>query len=285
LDDGVTLPNVLPHCGPATLLVQGQSNSGGTLYLNAWADWTRDGDWEDTSLCECGIDEWIIQDYPVAPPLGPPFTFTLPIAITPCHPVPHATAPLWMRVTLSGLTLGSYGPPFAYGGFPYSAAAAGCFHEGETEDYFVESFDVCWWDKEVSIDGDGPYAPEEGPFSAVISNTVTISEALSCTFNYDWDLLEQWDPAALSIEFEDHSHGTVVTSTSDCHWYLPSGTVALNTVVTLTKELHVDALPGLTSTVISETLDFSPAGMVPTWNRPIVLDPFQSYAPLALKRY
>jgi hypothetical protein len=267
------------------LLIQGQNNSGGTLYLNAWADWSRDGDWEDTSLCECGIDEWIIQDYPVAPPPGPPFTFTLPITITPCHPVGDATAPLWMRVTLSGLTLGSYGPPFTYGGFPYSAAAAGCFHEGETEDYFVESFDVCWWDKEVSIDGDGPYAPEEGPFRVVISNTVTISEALRCTFNYDWDLLEQWDPAALSIEFEDHSHGTVVTSTNDCHWYLPSGTVAGNTVVTLTKELHVDALPRLTSTVISETLDFSPAGMVPTWNRPIVLDPFQSYVPLTMKRY
>jgi len=193
--------------------------------------------------------------------------------------VVDARDPQWLD---SGV---SYGPPFTYGGFPYSAAAAGCFHEGEPEDYFVESPDVCWWNKEVSIDGDGPYAPEEGPFRVVISNTVTISEALSCTFNYDWDLLEQWDPDALSIEFEDHSHGTVVTSTSDCHWYLPSGTVALNTVVTLTKELHVDALPGLTSTVISETLDFSPAGMVPTWNRPIVLDPFQSYAPLTMKRY
>ena len=32
-------------------------------------------------------------------------------------------------------------------------------------------------------------------------------------------------------------------------------------------------------------LDFSPAGMVPTWNRPIVLDPFQSYVPLTMKRY
>jgi len=286
LDDGVTLPPVLPHCGPATLLVQGQNNSGGTLYLNAWADWNRDGDWEDTSLCECAIDEWMIQDYPVPAPSGPPFTFALPITITPCHPVGDPTSPLWMRVTLSGLTLASYGPPFTYGGFPFSEAAAGCFPTGETEDYFVESFDVCWWDKEVSIDGEGPYAPEEGPFSVVISDTVSITEAVSCTFDFDWDLLEQWDSAALSLQGEGYSHGSDDGGPGYYDWFLPTpNKVLANTVVTMTKDLHVDALPGLTTTVISETLNISPGGMVPTWERPIVLRPFMTYLPLTLKNF
>jgi hypothetical protein len=286
LDDGVTFPGVLSHCGPATLLVQGQNNSGGTLYLNAWADWNRDGDWEDTSLCECAVDEWMIQDYPVPAPAGPPFTFALPITIIPCHPVPDATSPLWVRVTLSGLNLASYGPPFTYGGFPFSEAVAGCFATGETEDYFVESFDVCWWEKEISIDGEGPYAPEEGPFSVVVSDTVTISEALSCTFDFDWDLLEQWDPNALSLQGEDHSHGSDDWDSEHYHWFLPTpNKVLANTVVTMTKELHVDALPSLTTTVISETLNISPAGAVPTWDRPIVLRPFMSCLPLTMKRY
>jgi hypothetical protein len=286
MDDGVTFPSVLSHCGPATLLVQGENNSGGTLYLNAWADWSRDGDWEDTSLCECAIDEWIIQDYPVPAPSSPPYTFALPITIVPCHPVADATSPLWMRVTLSGLKLQSYGPPFTYGGFPFSEAAAGCFPGGETEDYFVESFDVCWWDKEVSIDGEGPYRPEEGPFSVVISDTVTIADALSCTFDFDWDLLEQWDPDALSLQSEGHSHGDDDWDSDHYHWYLPSAsTVQADTVVTMNKELHVDALPGLTSTVINETLDFIPGGMVPTWDRPIVLRPLQTCLPLTMKRY
>jgi len=145
-DDGVTFPSILPHCGSATVNIVGQNNLGSDLYLNAWADWNRDGDWDDTSVCECEISEWAIQGYTVAP--GP---FDLNIDISSCHPVADPTEPLWARVTLSEQASLS-GAPWIYGGQPYPASTA-CFWEGETEDQLVkpELIPECGWEKQVYV--------------------------------------------------------------------------------------------------------------------------------------
>jgi len=288
-DDGIfQWPQVLPQCGPTTIQVQVNNNSGGTLYLNGWADWNRDGDWEDGSICGCGDDEWAVQDIAV---VAPGYQ-VLPVQITPCHPglTPgDSFEPFWMRFTLSPFDLGSYGQPFTYGGFPFSAGDQGCFKDGETEDYFLEPehFGVCLWDKAVTIDGQGPYIPEEGPFTVTVSDTVLITDTLWCSFDYDWDLWEYWDSSALSLEDGDTSHGSSVNGPGTppewwIHWW--GGPIGGNPPVQLWKQYHVDGFPNLPEPlVITETVDFSPAGMVPTWQRNIVLQPATTYVPLVLK--
>ncbi len=257
--------------------VVGQNNSGRTLYINAWFDWTRDGDWADGPACDCGSDEWAIQDYPVAP--GPIDEY---IQIIPCH-VGNPLDPLWARVTLGELNLGSYGSPFTFGGFPFSAHDQGCFFDGETEDYYIEPEEpLCEWDKEVWIDGDYAGEWDEGPFAVTVSDTVTISDTLDCNFYYDWDLLEEWEAEALSLVDFDYSHGSVLTNTDWLEW--SGGYVSAGTVVTLTKTLHVDSAWG-GEKVITETLSLSPDGILPPIDRPIVLESYAIYLPIALKNF
>jgi hypothetical protein len=129
-DDGVTFPGPLPHCVPENVQFAGHNSSGATLYLNAWADWNRDGDWEDGSLCACGDDEWAIQDYAISTS-----TFNASIPITPCHTC-DPTEPVWIRVTLSEVALAPLEEPWIYGGQP-NPAPNGCFELGETEDYLL----------------------------------------------------------------------------------------------------------------------------------------------------
>ncbi|HJX37617.1 MAG TPA: GEVED domain-containing protein, partial [Anaerolineae bacterium] len=129
-DDGVTFPGPLPHCVPVNVLFTGHNSSGATLYLNAWADWNRDGDWEDGSLCSCGDHEWAIQDYAISTS-----TFNASIPITPCHTC-DPTEPVWIRVTLSEVALAPLEEPWIYGGQP-NPAPNGCFELGETEDYLL----------------------------------------------------------------------------------------------------------------------------------------------------
>lgn len=290
-DGNVVFPVLLPHCGPTTVQVPVQNNSGGTLYLNGWADWKRDGDWEDSNLCGCGVDEWTIKDVPV--PAG--FNAAMQIPIRSCHPVGDPKEPLWFRLTLSEVHIGTIGasfPEFTYGGFPFSAPAAGCFMQGETEDSPLQGFDVCSWEKEVSIGDEGPWRPEEGPFTVVVSDTVNITDTFSCSFDYDWHLLEEWDPDALSLEGYDvdAASGNVLTPVENPGSLETEGgtmpAAGAFTQVVVTKTLHVDALPGLTTQVITETLDFTKIGApVYTWDRPIVLKPYQIYVPLVMKNY
>jgi len=261
-DDGVTFPSLLPHCGTATVNVVGQNNLGSPLYLNAWADWNRDGDWDDTSVCECGISEWVIQGYEVSP--GDPGDFDLDIDITPCHPVADPTEPLWARVTLSELNP-LPGEPWIYGGQPDPASTA-CFWEGETEDYLVEPelIPECGWEKQVYIDNEYAGEWDEGPFAVAVSDTVTISDSLTCNFGFDWTLLEEWEEPFLSLVSYDLSHGTVVSDTGWSEWsgpYAPPGIP-----VTLTKTLHVDE-PGFYTMPITETVAFSPEGLVEPMER------------------
>jgi hypothetical protein len=262
-DDGVDFPTVLPQCGTATVNVVGENNLGSNLYLNAWADWNRDGDWEDSSLCDCEVSEWIIQGYTVS--AG---AFDLDIAITPCHTVPDPTEPLWVRFTLSEMDPFS-GEPWIYGGQPYSASTS-CFDEGETEDYYVEpGLDPeCEWDKVVYINDKLAGEWDGGPFIVTVSDTVTISETLSCNFSYDWALLEEWNEPSLSLVDHDYSHGTAITDTGQLDW--SGGYVAPGTPITLTKTLHVDA-PVSNLIPITETVAFSPEGWVEPMQRIVEL--------------
>jgi hypothetical protein len=282
-DDGVTFPSTLPHCGNATVNVVGQNNLGSNLYLNAWSDWNRDGDWDDTSVCECEISEWVIQGYTVVP--GP---FDLNIPITPCHPVADPTEPLWARVTLSEEASLS-GEPWIYGGQPYPASTA-CFGEGETEDYLVrpELIPECGWEKQVYVNDELAGEWDEGPFAVVIGDLVTINDELECNFDCEWSLLEEWNPDLLSFVAEDHISGTVAldppTSPDSLHWYggdpvaVPAGTSVI-----ISKTLSLDA--GFSGQrVISETVQFNPYGPM-TWQQPVVLESHTYWIPLALKEF
>jgi hypothetical protein len=282
-DEGVAFPTILPHCGTATVNVVGENNLGLDLSLNAWADWNRDGDWDDTSICECEISEWVIQGYTVVP--GP---FDLNIPITPCHPVSDPTEPLWARVTLREQASLS-GAPWIYGGQPYPASHS-CFWEGETEDYLVEPEVIpeCEWEKQVYVNDELAGEWDEGPFGVIIEDLVTINDELVCNFDYEWSLLEEWDPGLLSMVGEDHISGTVAldppTSPDSLHWYggdlvaVPAGTSVI-----ISKTLSLDE--GFSGqSVISETVQFNPYGPM-TWQQPVVLESHTYWIPLVLKSF
>lgn len=280
-DDGVTFPSVVPHCGTATVKVVGENNHGSNLYLNAWADWNRDGDWDDTSVCECKISEWIIQGYSVGDG-----AFGLDIDISSCHPVPDPTEPLWVRVTLSEEPLS--GEPWSYGGQLYPASTE-CFEQGETEDYYVpQLIPECEWDKHVYVNDELAGEWDEGPFAVMIDDMVAINDELVCNFDYEWSLLEEWDPGLLSFVAEDHISGTVeldpLLSPDSLRWYGGDPVrVPARTSVTVSKTLSVDE--GFSGqSVISETVQFDPYGPM-TWQRPVVLESHMCRIPLVLKEF
>jgi hypothetical protein len=130
-DDGVSFPGGLPWCAPVAVQFTGYNGSGGDVYLNAWADWNRDGDWEDGTQCGCGDDEWAVKDYPISST-----TINESVEFIPCHTC-DPTEPLWIRVTLSETPLGPLGAPWIYGGQHYPAPE-GCFELGETEDFLFQ---------------------------------------------------------------------------------------------------------------------------------------------------
>ncbi|MHC4603590.1 MAG: hypothetical protein ACYS6W_09710 [Planctomycetota bacterium] len=63
-DDCMVPPLVLPHCEKcAFLYTVNVINPNVDLYVNAWFDWNRDGDWDDTLPCDdLGATEWAVQD-------------------------------------------------------------------------------------------------------------------------------------------------------------------------------------------------------------------------------
>ena len=143
MDDGVEFPRAMPSCRVSYVTVSGEvltapSSSGVTIlrgFVNAWFDWNRDGDWADTNLCACSVDEWAVRDVQVKP--GP---FSLEIPVMACNPVSD-TDPVWVRVTLSEesmvFLMNQYpAEEWMAGGMP--AAHDWCIGEGETEDYYVE---------------------------------------------------------------------------------------------------------------------------------------------------
>jgi len=103
-DDGLLLPLVFPHCFPAQFnyVVTVVGPMAAPLYVNAWCDWNRDGDWDDIMPCPLGpADEWAVQNEMVIVAGPGSYTFTS-LPFLPWHPsMPTDPQPLWMRITLS----------------------------------------------------------------------------------------------------------------------------------------------------------------------------------------
>ncbi|MBI4897778.1 MAG: hypothetical protein HY827_05365 [Actinobacteria bacterium] len=91
------------------------------IYVNAWFDWNRDGDWGDSDTCAA---EWSIKNrkIPVSAAGGGVAMFSLPFKAG------EQVDELWMRVTVTvnEMSATSYG---AGGALPYKY--------GETEDYYL----------------------------------------------------------------------------------------------------------------------------------------------------
>jgi len=147
---------------------------------------------------------------------------------------------------------------------------------------------ACDWEKMVYINDEYAGEWDEGPFVVMIDDMVAINDELECNFDYEWSLLEEWNPNLLSFVAEDHISGTVeldpLLSPDSLHW---SGgdplRVPAGTSVTISKTLSVDE--GFSGQrVISETVQFGPYAPM-TWEQPVALESHASWIPLVLKKY
>lgn len=152
LDDGVAVPLTLPHCQPTqfTYVVTVQSPTTAPLYVNAWFDWNRDGDWDDTMTCPTGLPapEWAVQNQTLAFAAPGQYVVTTP-QFVPWHS-PNLPQSIWMRITLSEQPWQPVAGAVGYGG----CGPATGYEFGETEDYhFTPSIPEDWdW-------GDAPDRP------------------------------------------------------------------------------------------------------------------------------
>lgn len=135
-DDGLLdLPLHLPHCTDTKFrYLVNVITPDIDLYFNAWFDWTRDGDWDDTQKCADGIPapEWAVQNQLLTGlPIGITTVESLPFRSW--HPAAHACQKIWMRITLSERpwTSSNLASMVSTGG---SGPLSG-YKYGETEDY------------------------------------------------------------------------------------------------------------------------------------------------------
>jgi uncharacterized repeat protein (TIGR01451 family) len=172
-DDGVN-PNsvLLPGCGSTQFtfgVTAAPTAPAGNYYVNAWFDFNRDGDWDDTFRCAMGpaIDargqEWAVQNMLVSVPgsvvPGGSATLTTPPFVS-YNPV---SGPMWMRITISEqpVIAGDNGGPFTLPADLGRGGSVGTTYPngysfGETEDYLLEpkKVELCgvkWND----LNGDG----------------------------------------------------------------------------------------------------------------------------------
>ena len=149
-DDGIDYPLSLPSCCWTTFEYEVTVVDPNTdLWFNAWLDWNRDGDWDDTLDCPEGpAPEWAVQNQ---------FLFNLPIglntittpAFLPWHP--EDIDNIWIRITLSER-------PWKTGSNPGQLGNAGSGPQekyliGETEDYYVIPDKECSVCKDYNGDG------------------------------------------------------------------------------------------------------------------------------------
>jgi hypothetical protein len=154
-DDGLMGPVILPHCAPGTISVFVTAPAPPLpLFLNAWFDWNRDGDWNDMVNCPDGTfaPEWAVQNMPVPPIPGGLIPFPV---IKAWHPSLDKQ-PIWVRLTLSELQtplpIGSFTGLAGGDGPPPGPLMPGGFQFGETEDYLLTDYD----DQQKFDFGDAP---------------------------------------------------------------------------------------------------------------------------------
>ncbi|MFC1783401.1 GEVED domain-containing protein [Planctomycetota bacterium] len=152
-DDGVlNLPLWMPHCMYRRFQYQVNiinAPAGTTLYFNAWADFDRDGDWDDSFTCPAGpAPEWIVQDQDVtavlggAPVLPGLYNITTPQFLSYHVPGTVPSRPLWLRATLSETPWSGTVDPIS-GALSGGSGPAGGYSYGETEDYYFRPKTDC----------------------------------------------------------------------------------------------------------------------------------------------
>jgi hypothetical protein len=155
-DDGVfNMPLHLPYCDYTTFdykITVAPSAAYQVLYVNAWFDWNRDGDWDDVLSPVCSnsqADEWAVQNQ-VFPVFGPgQYTITTPAFLS-WHPIlTGGPEELWMRITLSEQPWSPSAGTVGDGG---SGPASG-YQVGETEDYLFVPDTSCIRCADLNCDG------------------------------------------------------------------------------------------------------------------------------------
>jgi hypothetical protein len=153
-DDGVmNMPLNLPYCKYTTFDYQVNvvNPAFQTIYVNAWFDWNRDGDYDDTVTCgTASVPEWAVQNQ---------LLFNLPIGLTQItspaflcwNPNPGTDEDIWMRITLAE-------KPWKGGNFPTMVGNGGSgpiggYNYGETEDYFFTADTSCQACPDLTCDG------------------------------------------------------------------------------------------------------------------------------------
>lgn len=138
-DDGLIFSTLsLPECALTRFQYGVTVAVKGTVrYVNAWFDYNRDGDWNDSVLCtEAGkryrVYEWAVRNQAIPATLGVGYRLrTTPYFRTVKAPTP--TNPLWLRLTLSEQKAPLVpGKTQADGRGPAQG-----YRFGETEDYLV----------------------------------------------------------------------------------------------------------------------------------------------------
>jgi PKD repeat protein len=143
-NDAVSLPLILPDCVSASFdfkmnarkALIGMHRVQKEMYFNAWFDWNRDGDWDDSLFCsskQVFTSEWAVRNQPVSlvdtdyNPLN--LHEVTSSGFLPWQEPAETPQPIWMRIMLSETML-----PDSLGS--EAAGPAGGFRFGETEDYF-----------------------------------------------------------------------------------------------------------------------------------------------------
>jgi hypothetical protein len=150
-DDGIHPPLSLPNgCWTTFEYEVNVIDPNTDLWFNAWLDWNRDGDWDDTFTCPEGpAPEWAVQNQ---------FLFNLPVGINkitstaflPWHPDVGEKS-IWMRITLSEQPWKTGSNPGVVGNA--GSGPQGKYQIGETEDYRFIPDITCSICKDYNGDG------------------------------------------------------------------------------------------------------------------------------------
>jgi uncharacterized repeat protein (TIGR01451 family) len=154
----------LDACQTLTLRVRVRRGAGAPadvpLYLNAWLDGNRDGDWQDTRTCQGGSGyEWIVQNHTVQ--FGSSASIGTIVIDVPTRRILSSapTAPAWLRLTLGDRP--AITPTNASAALPDGRGlSSGYFGYGETEDYLWDPLtpreQYGEWDVRKSVGTNGP---------------------------------------------------------------------------------------------------------------------------------
>ena len=126
-DDGLYLPLNFLSCVPASITVNVTVGkySLNKLYLNAWFDWNRNGQWGDVDTCfeQGDAPEWAVRNYALSNLTLGSHTLTTPAFL----PKVFSNGSMWVRLSLSEVA----------SNFSDGRGPGYCYYEGETEDYYI----------------------------------------------------------------------------------------------------------------------------------------------------